>query len=36
MDKQGEAGLVLWIGFGCGIIASVAVWFVASFVRLEF
>jgi hypothetical protein len=27
---------VFWIGFGCGIVASVAVWFVVSFVRLEF
>lgn len=36
MDRQGENGLVFWIGFGCGIVASFAVWFVVSFVKIEF
>jgi hypothetical protein len=35
MDKQGEKGLVFWIGFWCGIAISFVVWFVSSFVRIE-
>lgn len=36
MDKQGEQGLIFWFGFWAGIATSVVVWFVVSFVRIEF
>lgn len=35
MDRQGESGLVWWIGFGCGVLVAVVIWFVVSFVRIE-